>query len=51
LPGLGSLLIEGIYEKDILVIQGAVLVISVAFAFSNLVVDILYMLIDPRIRL
>ncbi|MBF0277480.1 MAG: ABC transporter permease [SAR324 cluster bacterium] len=51
LPGLGSLLIEGIYEKDILVIQGAVLVISVAFALSNLAVDILYMLIDPRIRL
>ena len=51
LPGLGSLLIEGIYEKDILVIQGAVLVISVAFALSNLFVDILYILIDPRIRL
>jgi peptide/nickel transport system permease protein len=51
LPGLGSLLIEGIYEKDILVIQGAVLVIGVAFALSNLVVDLLYMIIDPRIRL
>ena len=51
LPGLGSLLIEGIYEKVILVIQGAVLVISVAFALSNLFVDILYILIDPRIRL
>jgi len=51
LPGLGSLLIEGIYEKDILVIQGAVLVISVTFALSNLFVDILYILIDPRIRL
>ena len=50
LPGLGSLLIEGIYEKDILVIQGAVLVIGVAFALSNLIVDLLYMIIDPRIR-
>ncbi|MBT7755498.1 MAG: ABC transporter permease, partial [Candidatus Magasanikbacteria bacterium] len=51
LPGLGSLLIEGIYEKDILVMQGAVLVIGVAFALSNLVVDLLYMVIDPRIRI
>jgi ABC-type dipeptide/oligopeptide/nickel transport system permease component len=51
LPGLGSLLIEGIYEKDILVIQGAVLVIGVAFALSNLIVDLLYMIIDPRIRI
>ena len=50
LPGLGSLLIEGIYEKDILLIQGAVLVIGVAFALSNLIVDLLYMVIDPRIR-
>lgn len=50
LPGLGSLLIEGIYEKDILVIQGAVLVIGVAFALSNLLVDVLYMIVDPRIR-
>ncbi|MFP6753984.1 MAG: ABC transporter permease, partial [Pirellulaceae bacterium] len=50
LPGLGSLLIEGIYEKDILVIQGAVLVIGVAFALSNLLVDLLYMIVDPRIR-
>ena len=50
LPGLGSLLIEGIYEKDILVIQGAVLVIGVAFALSNLLVDVLYMMVDPRIR-
>ena len=51
LPGLGSLLIEGIYEKDILVLQGAVLVIGVGFALSNLIVDLLYMIIDPRIRL
>ena len=50
LPGLGSLLIESIYEKDILVIQGAVLVIGVAFALSNLIVDLLYMIVDPRVR-
>ncbi len=51
IPGLGSLLIESIYEKDLLVMQGAVLVVGVAFAVTNLLVDILYLVVDPRIRL
>jgi peptide/nickel transport system permease protein len=51
MPGLGSLLIESIHDKDLLVMQGAVLIVGVAFAVTNLVVDILYMVIDPRIRL
>lgn len=50
LPGLGSLLIDSIYEKDVLVMQGAVLLIGVVFAASNLIVDLLYMIIDPRVR-
>ena len=51
LPGLGSLLIDSIYQKDVLVMQGAVLLIGVVFAASNLIVDLLYMIIDPRVRL
>jgi peptide/nickel transport system permease protein len=51
LPGLGSLLIDSIYQKDVLVMQGAVLVISLVFALSNLLVDVLYIVIDPRVRL
>lgn len=50
LPGLGSLLIDSIYDKDVLVMQGAVLLIGVVFAASNLIVDLLYMIIDPRVR-
>lgn len=50
LPGLGSLLIDSIYEKDVMVMQGAVLLIGVVFAASNLIVDLLYMIIDPRVR-
>lgn len=50
LPGLGSLLIDSIYEKDVLVMQGAVLLIGIVFAASNLIVDLLYMIIDPRVR-
>ena len=48
--GLGRLLITGIREQDYPVIQGTVLVISVIYLLVNIVVDISYMFIDPRIR-
>jgi peptide/nickel transport system permease protein len=51
LPGMGSLLIGAIYDKDVLVTQGVVLAIALVFILANLVVDLLYTLIDPRIRL
>jgi peptide/nickel transport system permease protein len=51
LPGMGSLLIRSIHEKDILVTQGVVLAIALAFILANLIVDLLYTIIDPRIRL
>ena len=51
LPGMGSLLIRAIYDKDVLVTQGVVLAIAVVFILANLIVDLLYTLIDPRIRL
>ncbi|HVA43835.1 MAG TPA: ABC transporter permease [Acidimicrobiales bacterium] len=50
LPGIGSLLIGAILAKDIFVLQGVVLVITVTFVVANLLVDLLYSLIDPRIR-
>ncbi|MFW6381715.1 MAG: ABC transporter permease [Bacillota bacterium] len=49
-PGVGRLLINGILGRDFPVIQGAVLVIATFFVFINLVVDILYSYLDPRIR-
>ncbi|HET9501848.1 MAG TPA: ABC transporter permease [Marmoricola sp.] len=48
--GLGRLLITGIKEQDYPVIQGTVLVISVIYLMVNIVVDISYAFIDPRIR-
>ncbi|MEZ5715891.1 MAG: ABC transporter permease subunit [Paracoccaceae bacterium] len=45
------MLIEGILNRDYPVVQGAVLVVSAIFVFSNLIVDLLYGVIDPRIRL
>lgn len=49
-PGIGRLLAESVLAKDIFVVQGCVLVITLIFVFINLVVDISYAFIDPRIR-
>ncbi|EPX75572.1 ABC transporter permease [Salipiger mucosus] len=51
IKGLGRVLIEGILNRDYPIVQGAVLVVSAIFVFSNLLVDLLYGVIDPRIRL
>jgi peptide/nickel transport system permease protein len=50
IKGLGRMLIQGILNRDYPAVQGAVLVISAIFVFSNLLVDLLYTVIDPRIR-
>lgn len=49
-PGVGKFLVDGIYARDYPVIQGFVLIIALFFVLSNLVVDILYTFLDPRIR-
>lgn len=50
-PGLGRLVYLSVAARDYPVIQGAVLLIAVLFLAVNLVVDVLYALVDPRIRL
>jgi peptide/nickel transport system permease protein len=50
IKGIGRMLIQGILNRDYPSVQGAVLVISAIFVFSNLLVDLLYTVIDPRIR-
>ena len=50
IKGLGRVLIQGIQNRDYPVVQGAILVVAVIFVFTNLLVDILYTYIDPRIR-
>jgi ABC-type dipeptide/oligopeptide/nickel transport system permease component len=49
-PGVGSLLVDSIFQRDIPVTQGCVLLIILAYFVINLAVDILYSLIDPRIE-
>lgn len=50
LPGVGQLLVNGIYAHDLITVQGVTLFIAVAFVVINFAVDVLYTVIDPRIR-
>jgi peptide/nickel transport system permease protein len=50
LPGLGRLTVDAIVRRDYPVIQGVLLVVSGVYVLINLVVDVLYVVIDPRIR-
>ncbi|TDC92995.1 ABC transporter permease [Actinomadura sp. 7K507] len=50
LPGLGSLLIDASLSRDFVTVQGAVVVIAFAYVVINLSVDVLYAVVDPRIR-
>jgi peptide/nickel transport system permease protein len=50
LPGLGSLIVDAVQKRDIPLIQGTTLVFACFVVLINLIVDLTYTLIDPRIR-
>jgi peptide/nickel transport system permease protein len=50
LPGLGFLTVEAVHNRDIPLIQGTALFLSAFVILLNLIVDLAYVLIDPRIR-
>ena len=50
LPGMGQQILNGITNSDTNLVQGVVLVIAVTFVLVNILVDLLYLLINPRIR-
>jgi peptide/nickel transport system permease protein len=49
-PGLGRLLVDSIASRDIAVVQATIMLLSVVFVLVNLIVDLLYVQLDPRIR-
>lgn len=49
-PGIGRLLVDSIGARDFAVVQGIVLVYAAAFILLNVIVDVLYVVVDPRIR-
>jgi len=50
LPGVGRLVVDAVFARDYPLVQGVVLLIALGFLASNLLVDVLYGLIDPRLR-
>lgn len=48
-PGLGRLMVRAIFARDYILLQGAVLVFAIAFVIINLIVDISYSILDPRV--
>ena len=51
LPGVGQFVVTSLYNRDLPVIQGLILYISILYVLVNLAVDILYTYLDPRLRL
>lgn len=49
-PGVGRMLLDGILKRDYPVVQGAVIFVAFAYVLMNLIVDLLYYVIDPRLR-
>src|SRR5262249_34555498 len=49
--GLGRLIVNGILQKDFPIVQGGVLVTALTYVLTNFLVDVLYGVVDPRIRL
>ncbi|MGE5257096.1 MAG: ABC transporter permease [Hyphomicrobiales bacterium] len=50
LPGVGRLMVEGIFQRDYPVVQGAMLLVATTFVLVNLLTDIAYAFFDPKIR-
>ena len=50
IPGLGRLMIDAIKQRDYPIVQGVVLFVAVTFSLVNLLIDIIYAFIDPKIR-
>jgi ABC-type dipeptide/oligopeptide/nickel transport system permease component len=50
-PGIGRMTVNAVQQRDFLVVQGCVLVTATAFVLINLLVDLLYAAIDPRVRI
>ena len=51
LPGVGRLMIDAVFSRDFFIVQGVVLFLAVGYVLSNLIVDVLYSYLDPRVRL
>ena len=50
IPGVGKLIVDAVFNRDYAVVQGVVLCTALAFVLLNLVADLAYALVNPRLR-
>jgi peptide/nickel transport system permease protein len=50
LPGIGNLAVTSVFQRDYLVVQGTVVLIALGYVLVNFAVDVIYILVDPRVR-
>lgn len=50
IPGIGQMLVNAVYQQDRFAVQGVVLVVAAGFVLINFSVDLVYTLLDPRVR-
>jgi peptide/nickel transport system permease protein len=50
IPGFGKLIVDAVFNRDYGVVQGVVLCTAIAFILMNLIADVLYIVINPRLR-
>ena len=50
IKGMGQLIFQGITRNDVPIVQGVTITVAIAFIFINMIVDMLYVMVNPRIR-
>jgi peptide/nickel transport system permease protein len=50
IQAMGQLILDGVTRNDVFLVQGVTLVVAIAFIVVNIVVDLLYVVVNPRIR-
>jgi len=50
IPGLGQLIVQAVFNRDYVILQGALLFVAVVYVVINMVIDLLYLALDPRVR-
>ena len=50
IPGIGRFMVDGVLKRDYPVVQGTILILATTFVLVNLIVDLVYAAVDPRIK-
>ncbi len=50
IPGLGQMIVQAVFNRDYMLLQGALLFVAVAYVVINMLIDLLYLFLDPRVR-